>query len=223
MKMASLPADEAVSRMTMRSIALDTLPDDRVYKILCSLVIPRPIALVSSLNAEGVVNAAPFSFFNVFSEAPPLVVLGLQHKPDHSAKDTTRNIQASGEFVVNLVDEALAEAMNVCATDFPADMSELDAAGLTPAASTRIAPPRIAEAPAALECRREVALSFGPQRELLIGRVLHVHVREAVMNERFDVDIEAYRPVGRLYGNLYTRQRDVFAMVRPTFEDPRKG
>lgn len=222
MKMASLPADEAVSRMTMRSIALDTLPDDRVYKILCSLVIPRPIALVSSADANGVVNAAPFSFFNVFSEAPPLVVLGLQHKPDHSAKDTTLNIQASGEFVVNLVDEALAEAMNVCATDFPAGTSELEAAGLSAAPSTRVAPPRIAEAPAALECRREVALSFGPQRELLIGRVLHVHVRDDIMNERFDVDIEAYRPIGRLYGNLYTRQRDVFAMVRPTYKGPGK-
>lgn len=209
--------------MTMRSIALDTLPDDRVYKILCSLVIPRPIALVSSISAKGEVNAAPFSFFNVFSEAPPLVVLGLQHKPDHSAKDTTLNIQATGEFVVNLVDEALAEAMNICATDFPAEVSEIAAAGLTTAASTLVKPPRIAEAPAALECRREVSLCFGPQRELLIGRVLHVHVREDVMNERFDVDIEAYRPIGRLYGNLYTRQQDVFALNRVSHADWQAG
>ncbi|QCI69269.1 flavin reductase family protein [Phreatobacter stygius] len=203
----------------MRSIALDTLPDDRVYKILCSLVIPRPIALVSSMSAKGEVNAAPFSFFNVFSEAPPLVVLGLQHKPDHSAKDTTLNIQETGEFVVNLVDEALAEAMNICATDFPAEVSEIAAAGLTTAASTLVKPPRIAEAPAALECRREVSLAFGPQRELLVGRVMHVHVREDVMNERFDVDIEAYKPIGRLYGNLYTRQHDVFALNRVSYAD----
>ncbi|MGL4289567.1 MAG: flavin reductase family protein [Phreatobacter sp.] len=209
--------------MTMRSIALDTLPDDRVYKILCSLVIPRPIALVSSISAKGEINAAPFSFFNVFSEAPPLVVLGLQHKPDHSAKDTTVNIQETGEFVVNLVDEPLAEAMNICATDFPAEVSEIAAAGLTTAASTLVKPPRIAEAPAALECRREVSLAFGPQRELLVGRVLHVHVREDVMNERFDVDIEAYKPIGRLYGNLYTRQQEVFALNRVSYADWRAG
>lgn len=198
----------------MRSIDLSTLPDDRVYKILCSLVIPRPIALVSTLGPGGIVNAAPFSFFNVFSEAPPLVVLGLQHRPDHAPKDTTRNIQASGEFVVNLVDEPLAEAMNICATDFPPETSELDAVGLATAASVRVAPPRIAEAPAALECRRELSLSFGPHRELLVGRVLHVHVRPEVMDAAFNVDMAAYRPVGRLFAYLYAHQNRVFALER---------
>lgn len=203
----------------MRSIALDSLPHDRVYKILCSLVVPRPIALVSSLGPGGIVNAAPFSFFNVFSEAPPLVVLGLQHRADHSPKDTTDNIRASGAFVVNLVDEALAEAMNLCATDFPAEISELAAAGLTAAASAQVAAPRIAEAPAALECVREVSLNFGPHRELLIGRVLHVHVREDVMDDRFNVDLAAYRPVGRMFGNLYAFQHDIFALERLTYAD----
>ena len=198
----------------MRSIDLAALPDDRVYKILCSLVVPRPIALVSSLGPGGVVNAAPFSFFNVFSEAPPLVVLGLQHRPDKSAKDTTRNIAAGSDFVVNLVDQPLAEAMNLCATDFPPDVSEIAAAGLTTSPSARVKAPRIAEAPAALECVRELSLAFGPQRELLIGRVLHVHVREDVMDERFNVDIARYRPVGRLFGNLYTRKGEVFALDR---------
>jgi flavin reductase (DIM6/NTAB) family NADH-FMN oxidoreductase RutF len=203
----------------MRSIALDTLPHDRVYKILCSLVVPRPIAFVSTLSEAGTVNAAPFSFFNVFSEAPPLVVLGLQHKADHSPKDTTVNIRANGEFVVNLVDEPLADAMNLCATDFPAEVSELAAVGLTGEASLKVKPPRIAEAPAALECVRELSLNFGPHRELLIGRVLHVHVREDVMDERFNVDIAAFRPVGRLFGNLYSHQRDVFALDRLTHAD----
>jgi flavin reductase (DIM6/NTAB) family NADH-FMN oxidoreductase RutF len=203
----------------MRSIDLDSLPHDRVYKILCSLVVPRPIALVSSISEEGVLNAAPFSFFNVFSEAPPLVVLGLQHKPDHSPKDTTRNIQANGEFVVNLVDEPLAEAMNLCAADFPAEVSELSAIGLGTTASVTVRPPRVAEAPAALECRRELSLNFGPHRELLIGRVLHVHVREDVMDERFNVDIAAYKPVGRLFANLYAHQQDVFALERISHAD----
>ncbi len=198
----------------MRSISLADLPDDRVYKILCSLVIPRPIALVSSLGPGGAVNAAPFSFFNVFSEAPPLIVLGLQHKADHGPKDTTRNIAAHGEFVVNMVDEALADAMNLCATDFPAEISEVASAGLTTAPSTTIRTPRIAEAPAALECVRELSLAFGPQRELLIGKVTHVHVREDVMDEGFNVDIARYQPVGRLFGNSYSRQRDVFSLDR---------
>ncbi|MDP3546940.1 MAG: flavin reductase family protein [Phreatobacter sp.] len=198
----------------MRSISLADLPDDRVYKILCSLVIPRPIALVSSLGPGGAVNAAPFSFFNVFSEAPPLIVLGLQHKAGHGPKDTTRNIAAHGEFVVNMVDEALADAMNLCATDFPAEISEVASAGLTTAPSTSIRTPRIAEAPAALECVRELSLAFGPQRELLIGKVTHVHVREDVMDEGFNVDIARYQPVGRLFGNSYSRQRDVFSLDR---------
>lgn len=206
----------------MRSIPLDSLPNDRVYKILCSLVVPRPIAFVSTVSPTGIVNAAPFSFFNVFSEAPPLVVLGLQHKPDFSPKDTTTNIRANGEFVVNLVDEPLADAMNLCATDFPAEVSELTAVGLTAAASEKIAAPRIAEAPAALECVRELSLNFGPHRELLIGRVLHVHVREDVMDERFNVDIAAFKPVGRLFGNLYTHQQDVFALERLSHADWRE-
>lgn len=207
----------------MTSIPLTGLPDDRVYKILSSLVVPRPIALVSSLSATGVVNAAPYSFFNVVSEAPPLLVIGLHHNADGTPKDTTRNIRESGEFVVNLVDEDIAAAMNICATDFPPEMSELAAAGLTTAASTMIKPPRIAEAPAALECRREMSLAFSDQRELVIGRILHVHVRDGLMTEGFNVDLQAYRPVGRLFANLYGRVSDRFELVRTYFKDWRGG
>lgn len=198
----------------MRSIDLGTLPADRIYKILCSLVVPRPIALATTLGEGGGVNAAPFSFFNVFSEAPPLVVLGLQHKADEAPKDTTRNIARTGEFVVNMVDEPLAEAMNLCAVDFPAEVSEVEAIGLETAPSAKVGPPRLAAAPAALECVREMSLAFGPHRELLIGRVIHVHAREDVMDERFNVDMAGYRPVGRLFGDLYARQRDIFALRR---------
>lgn len=201
----------------MRAIDPAGLAPDRVYKILCGLVVPRPIALVSTMDAEGTVNAAPFSFFNVFSEAPPLVVLGLQHRKiadGFAAKDTTRLIASSGEFVVNMVDEAIAEAMNVCAVDFPPGVSEIAAAGLTTIASAQIAPPRIAEAKAAFECRRKTSLAFGPEREILVGEIVHIHVREDVMSAAFDVDIAAYRPVGRLFGNLYARQDGVFALER---------
>jgi len=190
------------------------------YKLLCGLVVPRPIALVTSLSPDGVVNAAPFSFFNVFSEDPALIVLGLQHKPDGTPKDTARNIQLSGEFVVNLVDEPIAEAMNFTAIDFPASESEPLVAGLGLAASALVAPPRLAAAPAAFECRRKVALAFGPQRELLIGEVLGVNVRAGIVDPAtFNVDFNALRPVGRLCGNGYARQRDMFELKRITYAE----
>ena len=201
----------------------DLAPRQR-YKLLCGLVVPRPIALVSTLSPEGVVNAAPFSFFNAFSENPALIVLGLQHNEDGSPKDTTRNIHVSGDFVVNLVDEAIAEAMNITATDFPAEESEPALANLRLAASTLVKPPRLADAPAAFECRRSVSLAFGPQRELLVGEVLGVHVRAGIVDpETFNIDFAALAPVGRLCGNMYARQRDMFELKRITYAEWRKG
>ena len=140
-------------------------PRDR-YKMLISLVIPRPIALVTTIGPTGVVNAAPFSFFNVFSDEPPLCVLGLQSKTDGSLKDTSAHIRDRGAFVVNLVDEALGEQMNQCAVDFPVDVSEIDVAGLNLLPSEKIKIPRIAEAPASLECRHYTTLevSARPRR-----------------------------------------------------------
>ena len=197
----------------------DLAPRQR-YKLLCGLVVPRPIALVSSLSPAGVVNAAPYSFFNAFSENPALIVLGLQHNDDGTPKDTTRNIQLSGEFVVNLVDEGMAEAMNVTATEFPSDMSEPEIANLRLAPSTLIKPPRLADAPASFECRRVVGLAFGPQRELLIGEVIGVHVREGIVDPAtLNVDFAALRPVGRLCGNMYARQRDMFELKRISYAE----
>ena len=194
------------------------------YKLLCGLVVPRPIALVTSMSADGVVNAAPFSFFNVFSENPPLLVLGLQHNEDGSPKDTTRNIHLSGEFVVNSVDEAIAEAMNLTATDFPRGEGEPTALGMATMASTLVKPPRLAQAPAAFECRRTVGLAFGPQRELLIGEVLAVHVRDGIVDPAtLNVDFAALAPVGRLCGSAYARQRDRFELKRTTYAEWRAG
>jgi flavin reductase (DIM6/NTAB) family NADH-FMN oxidoreductase RutF len=192
----------------------DLKPHDR-YKLLCGVVVPRPIALVTTLDENGAVNAAPFSFFNVFSEDPPLVVLGLQRKADLGPKDTTRNIHRDGEFVVHMVDEALAAAMNDCAVDFPAGSSEVTAAGLATLPSVDVRVPRLAAAPFALECRRNVVLSFSPGRELLVGEVLRLHAREGLLDTaNMHVDLAAYRPIGRMFGNLYTYQRDTFAMDR---------
>ena len=189
-------------------------PQDR-YKLLCGVVVPRPIAFVTTLDENGKVNAAPFSFFNVFSEDPPLIVLGLQHKADGIPKDTTRNIHRSGQFVVHMVDEALAATMNDCAIDFPSGSSEVEATGLKTLPSVDIAVPRLAAAPFALECRQHVALAFGPGRELLVGEVLRLHAREGLVDEsRMYVDFDFYRPIGRLFGNLYSTQRETFALAR---------
>src|SRR5579872_6684847 len=199
----------------MSGISLRNLSRNERYKLLCSVVIPRPIALVATLDDNGAVNAAPFSFFNVFSEEPPLIVLGLQHKPDRTPKDTTRNIRRDGEFVVHMVDEALASAMNDCAVDFPAGESEVAAMGLATLPSVDVKVPRLAAAPFALECRRSVALAFGPGRELLVGEVLRIHAREGLVDPaNMYVDLAAYRPIGRLFANLYTYQRESFAMDR---------
>jgi flavin reductase (DIM6/NTAB) family NADH-FMN oxidoreductase RutF len=194
-------------------------PQER-YKLLCATIVPRPIALVTTVDAAGVVNAAPFSFFNVFSEEPPLVVLGLQHKPDRDRKDTTRNIAETGMFVVNLVDEALADAMNVCAIDFPPGTSEIDAAGLSLAPGQDVPVPHIAEAPFAFECRRTASLAFGPDREILIGEVLRLHARDGLLDlGRMRVEAERYRPVGRLFGTSYARQNDRFDLVKPSYAE----
>ena len=151
----------------------------------------------------------------MFSEDPPLIVLGLQHKADDGPKDTTRNIHRSGQFVVHMVDEALAATMNDCAVDFPSGSSEVEATGLETLPSVDIAVPRLAAAPFALECRQHVALAFGPGRELLVGEVLRLHAREGLVDEsRMYVDFDVYRPIGRLFGNLYSTQRETFALAR---------
>jgi flavin reductase (DIM6/NTAB) family NADH-FMN oxidoreductase RutF len=198
----------------------DTLPQAQRYKLLVGLVVPRPIALVTTVGPGGIVNAAPFSFFNVFSEEPPLVVLGLQSRPDGTIKDTPGNIRETGTFVVNLVDEALAEQMNICAVDFPPGESEIDAAGLDLCAGAAIPVPRIASAPVALECRHYMTLEVSRERRLCIGQVICLHVRDGIVDPgNLRVDIEAYRPVARLHGNYYARLGEVFQLVRQSYPD----
>ncbi len=204
----------------MTTVSFAEIGAQERYKLLCATIVPRPIALVTTIDEAGVVNAAPFSFFNVFAEDPPLVVLGLQHKPDRNRKDTTRNIAETGVFVVNLVDEALAEAMNICSVDFPPEMSEVDAARLTLSAGRDVPVPHIAEAPFALECRRTASLAFGPDREIVIGEVLRLHAREGLLDEaRLRVSTELYNPVGRLFGSSYSRQSDRFDLLKQSYPE----
>jgi len=200
--------------------AMAELAAEQRYKLLTSLVIPRPIALVTTIDSTGLVNAAPYSFFNVCSEEPPLVVIGIGQRSRGGLKDTALNIEATGEFVVNLVDEATAAAMNVAATDFPPGQSEIDPAGLSLAAASTVGPPRIAQAPAALECRNHTTLIVGTDRRLVVGEVLAVHTRDHLVDPTtLRLDLAAYQPVGRLFGNLYCRTRETFELVRMSYDD----
>lgn len=202
--------------------AAGDLPERDLYKLLVNTVLPRPIALVTTVDAQGRANAAPFSFFNVFSHAPPLVVLGIEgrDKAPSPLKDTMRNIRETGGFVVNLVDRALVEAMQVCAIDFPGDIDEIEAAGLETAASVSIAAPRLAASPVQLECRETVSLSLGTRhRNLVVGEIQHIHIRDGIVDERLHVDIDKLDLVGRLHGaDWYVTLRDRFQAPRQTLD-----
>jgi flavin reductase (DIM6/NTAB) family NADH-FMN oxidoreductase RutF len=156
----------------------------------------------------------------VFSEEPPLVVLGLQSRPDGTIKDTPANIRETGAFVVNLVDETLAEQMNICAIDFPPGESEIEAAGLELVPGKSVPVPHIASAPVALECRHYMTLEVSRERRLCIGQVLCLHVRDGIVERsNLRVNIAAYRPVARLYGNYYARLGEIFQLVRHSYAD----
>ena len=200
---------------------LRALAPEQRYKLLIGFVVPRPIALVTTRSKSGIDNAAPFSFFNVFSEDPPLVMLGLGGRPDGTLKDTTANINQTGEFVVNLVDESIAERMTLCAIEFPPGESELDSAGLTLAPSAEVQALRIAESPVNLECRKYQAIEVGDKsRTLMIGEVLHLHARDSLVDpETPRINEEAYHPIGRLHRALYTKTAERFEMPLMTYEE----
>ena len=180
------------------------------YKLLIGTVVPRPIALVTTIDPEGRVNAAPFSFFNCLSADPAIVALGVEHRDAVNGKDTGRNIQLTEEFTVNIVDSALLDAMNVCAVPFAPEIDELAEAGLEPVPGTKVRCPRIAQAPAALECRRYVGLQIGRSREIILGEVLAVHLRADLVNERCHVDPVGLDAVGRMGGHGYVHTRTGF-------------
>jgi flavin reductase (DIM6/NTAB) family NADH-FMN oxidoreductase RutF len=186
------------------------------YMILAGLVTPRPIALTTTVDLEGRVNAAPFSFFNVLGDSPPIVGLCPGDRSAGVPKDTARNIRLTHEFVVNLVDEALAEKMNLCAATLPPGENELLHAGLTAVPSSVVKPPRIAEAPVSFECRSHSIIEIGDNR-LIIGEVLRVHVRDGILDpETWLVKPGNYHPIGRMQSpNWYCKTRDMFELKRP--------
>jgi flavin reductase (DIM6/NTAB) family NADH-FMN oxidoreductase RutF len=203
--------------MRLRQIDPARLEGREPYFLITSLVVPRPIAWVSSLSADGVPNVAPHSYFNVISSNPWIV-----HFTSTGEKDTLRNVRATGEFVVNVVTRELVEEMNFTSADFPPGEDEFAWARLEAAASLRVAPPRVARARVAFECRVNDVVSKG-NGHMVFGDVLVAHVDEALFVDG-RVDAHLLRPVGRLGGALYTdASGDIFKVPRPTWEQVRTG
>jgi flavin reductase (DIM6/NTAB) family NADH-FMN oxidoreductase RutF len=188
----------------------------RAYAMLASLITPRPIAWVTTLDEKGSINVAPFSFFNALGTDPPIIGFAPGDRDDGSPKDTARNIRLHHEFVVNLVDGGTAEAMNRTSASLPYGVSELAHANLSTIPSSVVAPPRIAEAPASLECKEWGTLQIGGNR-LIIGLVRRVHVRDELIDPvKLRIRSERFQVIGRMASpNWYCRTSDRFEMVRP--------
>lgn len=198
---------------------ITALDAPRSYKLLTATVVPRPIAWVVSADAQGRINAAPFSFFNCFGGHPPVICVGIGNRGG-GPKDSLANIEARREFVVNLVPEALAETMNDTATDFPAGHDELQITGLATAASRQVSVPRIADSPVALECKLKQVIAIDRNANIVVAEVVAVHVADAaVINaERCYIDTAKLTLIGRMQSpGGYTRTRDTFSMRQLDF------
>ena len=183
---------------------------DNFSSVLTGVIVPRPIAFASSISPDGVVNLAPFSFFNVVSSS---------RNADWKAKDTLANIEATGEFVVNVVVDDIAEAMNRTAAEYPSNVNEFEIAELTPAPSDLVKSPRVAESPVNMECRLNQVVPIGSganESGLIIGEIVLMHVRDDIINGH-RIDHLKLRPTGRLAGSMYCHTLDVFEMKRPTY------
>lgn len=201
----------------MVSFDFEAMSYAECYRLLVNTVVPRPIAFVTSMDVRGNLNAAPFSFFNVMGHDPPIVVLGIERHDLRGLKDTAANIRATKEFVVNLVSEAMAEPMSACSRDVAADVNELSLVGLCTAASTKLRVPRIAEAPATLECRERMSITIGEGRTLVIGDVVAMHLQTRFYDEATrHVLTPEMGLIGRMHGSgWYARTTDLFYTARP--------
>jgi flavin reductase (DIM6/NTAB) family NADH-FMN oxidoreductase RutF len=206
---------------------IENTPHRQVYNLLIGLVAPRPIAWITSMDEEGTLNAAPFSAYNYLCTDPPIVGFGVTNRSGRGAvpKDTARNIRRTGEFVINVVTEDLLEKMNICATDFPAGVNELEMAGLTTAPSSVVKVPRIAEAHAALECKEFTSMEIGRSR-IILGRVVAMYVEDRFVDPTGPyIKADELHAIGRMNGlGGYVHTRDAFVTVpRISCEDWEKG
>jgi flavin reductase (DIM6/NTAB) family NADH-FMN oxidoreductase RutF len=188
-----------------------------VYKLLISSVVPRPIAWVSSVDANGVRNLAPFSYFMAITEDPPTIAFSCSARAGAGKKDTLLNIEATGEFVVNISDDDCAEAMNLSSGDYPPEVDEFAVTKLTALPGAVVKAPRVAEAPINMECRLVQVLPVGRKANLVLGQVVQWHVRDDIYDAATGrLDMHRLRPVGRLCGNLYSHIHQIFEMKRPS-------
>lgn len=189
-----------------------TIAPGDFYRFMISVVVPRPIAFVSTMDEEGRLNVAPFSYFNAITNQPPLLGISINLRRG-APKDTLRNIEQTGEFVVNTVDEALAARMVQTSGEWPEDVDEFQLAGLTPVPSDLVKPPRVGEAPVAMECRLHRVIELGASF-FVVGEIVRAHVKDEVLTEG-RVDIAKLRPLGRLGGDGYSVVREVIHLARP--------
>ena len=195
-------------------------------RVLTGVVVPRPIAFVSTLSSDGVTNLAPFSFFNAVAYDPPTIVFSSSRRAsgaNEKPKDTLTNIEETGEFVVNVVVDDIAEAMNRTAAEYPTEVEEFEIAGLTAVPSEVVAPPRVAESPVNMECRLVQVVPIGDGTHghgLVIGEIVLMHVRDDIINGH-RIDHQKLKPTGRLAGSMYCYTADTFEMLRPVY-DPAK-
>lgn len=191
-----------------------SLSPEQCYKLMINLIVPRPIALVTTIDAAGVVNAAPFSVFNMVGEDPPLVMISINKLAAGAFKDTARNILTNGEFVVHIADEASAAAMDATAATLPPEQSEITHAGFSVTASRLVKPPRIVEAPVAFECTRHETMESA-SRFVFFGRIVWLHARDGIVDlARGRVDYTRFHPVGRFGAGQYVRLRDRFLVEK---------
>lgn len=189
---------------------IQRLTSHQRYKLMSSLIAPRPIALITTLSPGNVINAAPFSMFNMLGEDPPILMISINARDDSTLKDTAINIDRDGEFVVHMCDEPLAQKMHRCADPLPSNSSELLHAGFTAIASRTVRPPRIAEAPVAFECKLFEKIET-TSRKIFIGEIHWLHVRDGLVNaQTCNVDLENYSPLGRGGGAYYVTTRNRF-------------
>ncbi len=198
---------------------LDPQSFDGFNRVLTGVVVPRPIAFVSTMSKDGLINLAPYSFFNAVAYDPPTIVFSSSRHAGDKRKDTLAHIEETGEFVVNIVVDDIAEAMNRTAAEYPSEVSEFEIAGLTPAPSERVRPPRVAESPVNMECRLLQVVPLGQgdhQHGLVIGQIVLMHIRDDII-EGHRINHQLLKPTGRLAGSMYCHTSDVFEMVRPVY------
>lgn len=201
-------------------ISPSTLPWQSLYKLMIGSIVPRAIGWVSTVDEAGEPNLAPFSFFTAAGANPPHVLFcPMIRSTDGQSKDTLHNVRATGEFVVNIVTEALGPAMNLTSTEFPAEVNEFAAAGLTPVPSVIVRPPRVGESPIHYECRLTQIIDLGHEAgaaSVVIGQVVHLHVDDTLLIDGDKIDIAQLQPIGRLAGNGYCRVAPaMFDLIRP--------